>query len=315
MTVGNGRRRSRHPRRGWAVCSRHTVWARPDPRNVSELVVASGVVRPPLHDMRAGVRLTPRLSGSAGTDGGPRPGSRTPMMNSFNHFALSSVGGWLCGYVAGLRADAPGFAHLSIEPQLDRTLGHARAVYESIRGEIATEWRLDDVLLELTADLPANVSATPSTPKTPAGSSPCRSRPPCEPASLRACGVGLAAPNGTCRRASRLFRDRVRLVRVAPGIRRHFGRSTPPAAAKASRRSLAGPKAPAQPDLILPSRDAPQRVHAGVHVVTGSPRPSGWRRFASCRRHPTWSERNRPATDSRHPVSPLAGTRGSRSGS
>ena len=79
-------------------CSRHGHARRrlPDP-------AAAGLSRLGLHD-RPRRR---RRSGSAGTASGPTARSRTPGMNSFNHYGLGSVGDWLYDAVGGLAPATP----------------------------------------------------------------------------------------------------------------------------------------------------------------------------------------------------------------
>src|SRR3954454_9404132 len=88
-------------------------------------------------------------------------GFQTPMMNSFNHYSLGSVGQWLYEDVAGIRTadDAPGYAHVVIAPQPGE-LASASATYRSVRGPVATSWRRDGDAFELSVDVPANVTAT-----------------------------------------------------------------------------------------------------------------------------------------------------------
>lgn len=94
----------------------------------------------------------------------PDTGFQDPLMNSFNHFALGSVGEWLYGDVAGLRAVEPGYAHVRIEPQLNRRLARVSATTQSIRGSISVEWEIDGDAVHLSVDLPANVTGTISLP-------------------------------------------------------------------------------------------------------------------------------------------------------
>jgi alpha-L-rhamnosidase len=86
-------------------------------------------------------------------------GFQTPMMNSFNHYSLGSVGQWLYEHVAGIRAGAPGYSHVLIAPEPGE-LEWARAVYRSVRGPIASAWRRDGDAVELEVSIPANVTAT-----------------------------------------------------------------------------------------------------------------------------------------------------------
>jgi alpha-L-rhamnosidase len=86
-------------------------------------------------------------------------GFQTAMMNSFNHYSLGSVGQWLYEHVAGIRAAAPGYAHVVIAPEPGE-LEWAEATYRSVRGPIRSAWRAagDDFRLEV--EIPANVTAT-----------------------------------------------------------------------------------------------------------------------------------------------------------
>ncbi|WP_053227428.1 family 78 glycoside hydrolase catalytic domain [Solirubrobacter soli] len=94
-------------------------------------------------------------------------GFQTPMMNSFNHYSLGSVGQWLYENVAGIRPAAPGYARVLIAPEPGE-LSWARAVYRSVRGPIESSWRRTGDAIELEVSIPANVSATVIVP----GSSP-----------------------------------------------------------------------------------------------------------------------------------------------
>ena len=86
-------------------------------------------------------------------------GFQTPMMNSFNHYSLGSVGQWLYEYVAGIRAVEPGYERVLIAPEPGE-LEWARAVYRSVRGPIVSAWRRTGEAIELEVSIPANVSAT-----------------------------------------------------------------------------------------------------------------------------------------------------------
>jgi alpha-L-rhamnosidase len=66
-------------------------------------------------------------------------GFQTPMMNSFNHYSLGSVGQWLYEYVAGIRAAEPGYGRIVIAPEPGE-LAWARATYRSVRGPITSAW-------------------------------------------------------------------------------------------------------------------------------------------------------------------------------
>jgi alpha-L-rhamnosidase len=86
-------------------------------------------------------------------------GFQTAHMNSFNHYSLGSVGQWLYEYVAGIRAAAPGYAHVTIAP-VPGDLESARAAYASVRGRIASAWQRYGDAFALDVEIPANVTAT-----------------------------------------------------------------------------------------------------------------------------------------------------------
>jgi len=86
-------------------------------------------------------------------------GFQTPMMNSFNHYSLGSVGQWLYEYVAGIRALAPGYARVLIAPE-PGGLEWASATYRSVRGPIKSAWRREADELRLEVEIPPNVSPT-----------------------------------------------------------------------------------------------------------------------------------------------------------
>lgn len=89
-------------------------------------------------------------------------GFQDPGMNSFAHYALGSVGQWFYEVVLGICPDpnAPGFAHFVIHPRPGPGLTWAKGSYASIRGPIASEWRLDGKALTLTIAVPPNTTAT-----------------------------------------------------------------------------------------------------------------------------------------------------------
>jgi alpha-L-rhamnosidase len=91
-----------------------------------------------------------------------------PKMNSFNHYAFGTVGEWLYRYVAGIATDPhrPGYQHILIRPYPGGGLTHAGAEYQSIRGRIASHWRVGHEGLQLDVSIPANTQATIFVPAT-----------------------------------------------------------------------------------------------------------------------------------------------------
>jgi alpha-L-rhamnosidase len=89
-------------------------------------------------------------------------------MNSFNHWAFGAVGEWMWRHIAGLNPDdaRPGWKHFTVEPQPGGGVTWASADYDSIRGRIASAWRLGDDAFNLDVTIPANTTATVVLPAT-----------------------------------------------------------------------------------------------------------------------------------------------------
>jgi alpha-L-rhamnosidase len=91
-----------------------------------------------------------------------------PQMNSFNHYAFGAVGEWLYRYVAGIDTDPrqPGYQHILIRPRPGGGLTYAKATYESIRGRIISDWKIQGDEFHLQVTIPANTTATVYLPAT-----------------------------------------------------------------------------------------------------------------------------------------------------
>jgi len=84
-----------------------------------------------------------------------------PLMNSFNHYSLGSVGEWLFRHVAGIEVDPehPGFQRFILRPFVRDGLDHARATYRTLHGEIESAWKREGGKLTWSIRIPANCSA------------------------------------------------------------------------------------------------------------------------------------------------------------
>ena len=71
-------------------------------------------------------------------------GFQAPRMNSFNHYALGSVGEWLYRTVAGIDQDedSAGFERVVIAPAVGGGLTRVQSTFESVRGLIASNWEI-----------------------------------------------------------------------------------------------------------------------------------------------------------------------------
>jgi alpha-L-rhamnosidase len=88
-------------------------------------------------------------------------------MNSFNHYSLGAVCGFLYRRVAGLTPLEPGFARVRIAPLPDARIGHAGCRYDSVRGRFEVDWRLSGRRLALDITVPPNATAEVRLPAAP----------------------------------------------------------------------------------------------------------------------------------------------------
>jgi alpha-L-rhamnosidase len=89
-------------------------------------------------------------------------GFSSPWMNSFNHYALGSVGEWLYRFVLGIEQEpgTAGFGRLVLRPHPGGQLGWARGCYRSVRGPVTAGWEKSGGAFVFRAQLPPNVTAS-----------------------------------------------------------------------------------------------------------------------------------------------------------
>ncbi|MFD4668727.1 family 78 glycoside hydrolase catalytic domain [Lentzea sp. NPDC058450] len=90
-----------------------------------------------------------------------------PGMNSFNHYAMGSVGDFLYRTVGGLSSASPGFRSLLIAPTPGGGLTSAKSQHRTPYGEALSEWSTSGGRLTLRVVVPAGTSAVV---RVPAGS-------------------------------------------------------------------------------------------------------------------------------------------------
>ena len=88
-------------------------------------------------------------------------GFQDPGMNSFSHYAYGAVGEWVVRNIAGLNPDNdhPGYEQFEIYPKLGGGITWEKYDYDSIRGRIATEWKLDGDKLSMQVTIPVDATA------------------------------------------------------------------------------------------------------------------------------------------------------------
>ena len=80
-------------------------------------------------------------------------------MNSLNHYAFGAVGEYLFGMVGGLQPETPGYQRVRLAPVIRDGLTWARMKYHSIRGVMATSWKVEAGHVGLEVTIPANTTA------------------------------------------------------------------------------------------------------------------------------------------------------------
>jgi len=90
-------------------------------------------------------------------------GFQDPGMNSFNHWAIGSVGEWMYRVILGINQEegGAGWRKIVISPRIGGGLTWAKGSYRCINGEIESQWKVDETgHLEMQIVVPANCTAT-----------------------------------------------------------------------------------------------------------------------------------------------------------
>lgn len=83
-------------------------------------------------------------------------------MNSFNHYAIGSVGEWMYRSILGINNDKDnaGYKHFIIQPVPGGSLTHAKGSYHSIAGRIGVSWKKEKENFSMDVEIPVNTTAT-----------------------------------------------------------------------------------------------------------------------------------------------------------
>jgi len=81
-------------------------------------------------------------------------------MNSFNHYAYGACGEWMFRTMLGIDTASDGYKVIVMKPELDKSMSWAKGHYDSIRGRIASDWRVDDNTFHWKVTVPPNTTAT-----------------------------------------------------------------------------------------------------------------------------------------------------------
>ncbi|MBN2329314.1 MAG: family 78 glycoside hydrolase catalytic domain [Candidatus Omnitrophica bacterium] len=86
-----------------------------------------------------------------------------PAMNSGNHVMLvGDLNIWMTEYLAGIQADPnePAFKHIIMRPHPVGDLTSCQAHYDSMHGDIVSDWKIEDGRFVWKIEIPANTTAT-----------------------------------------------------------------------------------------------------------------------------------------------------------
>jgi len=86
-------------------------------------------------------------------------GFQDPGMNSFNHWALGSVGEWMMKKVGGIAPGETGWATSVIAPTPGPGIEWSKSSYLSPRGPVSVSWRIEDGRFKLSVSVPPNTTS------------------------------------------------------------------------------------------------------------------------------------------------------------
>ncbi|OHX64806.1 glycoside hydrolase family 78 protein [Flammeovirga pacifica] len=81
-------------------------------------------------------------------------------MNSFNHYAYGAIGEWLYSHVGGVQLDEenPGYKRIVFSPHPGGGLTSSRTAFESLYGEIVSDWSIVDKTMTYHITIPPNTT-------------------------------------------------------------------------------------------------------------------------------------------------------------
>jgi len=86
-------------------------------------------------------------------------------MNSFNHYSYGAVGDWMYQHVTGLQIGKPGYKHILLKPEPSAKFSFAKATFETMYGQVLSEWEVKDGTMRVHVKIPANTTAAVTLPQ------------------------------------------------------------------------------------------------------------------------------------------------------
>lgn len=118
---------------------------------------------------------------------------------SRNHIMFGDISAWFYQALAGIRSAEPGFRRIIIRPQVVGDLTAARATYDSIRGRIVSDWKVENGRFKLDVTIPPNATAAVYLPTGDPGAATEGGRPVAGREDIKRSGAALEIGSGTYR--------------------------------------------------------------------------------------------------------------------
>ncbi|MEN1680516.1 MAG: family 78 glycoside hydrolase catalytic domain [Planctomycetota bacterium] len=89
----------------------------------------------------------------------PDGGFQDPGMNSFAHYSFGAVYRWMVENIGGIQNGGAAYRKITLAPSFAGGLDYASVRYQSIRGDIVSDWRRDGDRLQWRVTIPPNTTA------------------------------------------------------------------------------------------------------------------------------------------------------------
>ena len=92
----------------------------------------------------------------------PALGVNDGVQFGINHVGLNSVYEWIISAVGGIVPDplGPGYKHFFVSPKMGGNISAAKTEYDSVRGKIICDWKVEETANSLRVVIPPNTAAT-----------------------------------------------------------------------------------------------------------------------------------------------------------
>ncbi len=81
-------------------------------------------------------------------------------MNSFNHYAYGACSEWMFYTMLGIDTNGVGYKEIIMKPEVGHGITWAKGHYDSIRGRISSDWKIEEGTFHWKITVPTNTTAT-----------------------------------------------------------------------------------------------------------------------------------------------------------